>query len=107
MDYLEHVEMIEHDSFGEFDLWRRSENRRLVLLSTRSSQTAYDFMFSSADILLMGRESAGVPDKVHQQCDHGVRLPMADKMRSMNVALAAAMAIGEAKRQTDGFEDLL
>ncbi len=106
MDYADHVHMQEHDSFCVFDEWRQADNRRLVLLTTRAEKSLYDFSFTPNDILLFGRESAGVPQNVAEQCDARLRIPMALDMRSMNVAIAAALAIGEAKRQTDGFRNL-
>ena len=106
MDYANKVQMRQHDSFSRFNDWRLANNKRLILLSTKSAFSLYDFAFSRSDILLMGRESAGVPDQVLRCCDHSARLPMAQNMRSLNVALAAAMAIGEAMRQSDGFNDL-
>lgn len=106
MDYADHVHMQEHDSFEAFDEWRKAAGRRLVLLSTKAENSVYEFSFSSNDILLLGRESAGVPEQVTGLCDARLRIPMARDMRSMNVAIAAALAIGEAKRQTDGFRDL-
>ena len=106
MDYADQVHLHEHDSFAAFDDWRRSTDRRLVLLSTKAVNSIYDFKFTPNDILLLGRESAGVPEQVAGLCDVRLRIPMGPRMRSMNVAIAAALAVGEAKRQTDGFEDL-
>lgn len=106
MDYADHVHMHEHDSFEAFDNWRKPAGKRLVLLSTKAENSVYEFSFTASDILLLGRESAGVPQKIADQCDARLRIPMAPNRRSMNVAVAAALAIGEAKRQTDGFRDL-
>jgi len=103
MDYLNHVEMREHDSFSQFNDWRLANNKRLILLSTKSSTSLYDFEFSADDIVLGGRESAGVPDPVRQICEHGVRIPMRAQLRSINLGISAAMALGEALRQTGGF----
>lgn len=103
MDYLDHVEIIEHAGFSAFDSWRRGENRRLVLLTTKAERSIYEAEFSKTDIFMMGRESAGVPESVAETVDLGLRIPMRTKMRSLNVATAAALVLGEAKRQTGGF----
>ncbi len=98
MDYLESLDMTRHASWQAF----RDQNKdaRLVLLTTKTDQSYVDFSFAPGDILLMGRESAGVPDDVHDACDARITIPMAMGMRSLNVAVAAAMALGEALRQT-------
>jgi tRNA (cytidine/uridine-2'-O-)-methyltransferase len=103
LDYLDEANVTEHVSFAAFDAWRRAEGRRLVLLSTKASQSAYAADYRGNDIIMVGRESAGVPDAVAEICDLRVRIPMREGMRSINVALAATMIVGEAKRQTDGF----
>jgi len=106
LDYIEHATMREHDSFAQFDDWRISEARRLILLTTKSSQSAYDAIYRHDDILLLGRESAGVPDAVAERADLRVRIPMRSGMRSLNVALAGSMIIGEAMRQIGRFTEL-
>lgn len=103
LDYLDHVEIVRHVSFAAFDAWRRARARRLVLLTTRSTQAYLSFAFTPADILLCGRESAGVPDKVHAAVDATVTIPMRKGMRSLNIAVAGAIVLGEALRQTGGF----
>lgn len=99
MDYLDHVRLVEHASFGAFNATRLDGGRRLVLLTTKAQESAYSAVFGTNDILMLGRESAGVPDTVAQLADLRVRLPMRKGMRSLNVALAGAMALGEALRQ--------
>ncbi len=74
-----------------------------MLLTTRARLAYTDFAFRADDVLLIGRESAGVPQEVHAAADARVRVPMASGLRSLNVALAAAMVLGEALRQTEGF----
>lgn len=106
MDYLDRAALVEHASFAAFDQWRRDQNRRLVLLTTKSSQSAYEATFSDGDILLLGRESAGVPDEVARIADLRIRIPMQPGMRSINVALAGSMILGEAMRQTARFTQL-
>jgi tRNA (cytidine/uridine-2'-O-)-methyltransferase len=106
LDYLDLAEIVEHDSYAHFDSWRRAAGSRLVLLTTKASQSAYAAIYTSDDILLAGRESAGVPDGVAADADLRVRIPMRDGLRSINVALAAALVLGEAKRQSDGFAGL-
>jgi tRNA (cytidine/uridine-2'-O-)-methyltransferase len=99
MDYLEMAALTRHVDFATFDAWRRSEQRRLVLLSTKAALPYLDFAFSDGDILLFGRESAGVPDTVHDGADARLLIPMKGGGRSLNVALATAMVTGEALRQ--------
>ena len=106
LDYVEHATIIEHDSFDDFENWRATTKNRLVLLSTKAERSAYETEFTRSDILLMGRESAGVPDYVKERADIEMRIPMGKNMRSLNVALAAAMVLGEAIRQTEGFSSL-
>jgi len=100
MDYLDKAALVEHDSFAAFQEWRAEQNRRLVLLTTKASQSAYQASYEDGDILLLGRESAGVPASVADACDLRVRIPMRAGLRSINVALCGAMILGEALRQT-------
>lgn len=76
---------------------------RLVLMTTKGAQPLYDFQFQPGDVLLMGRESAGVPDDVHARADARLFIPMSPQARSINVINAAAMALGEGLRQVRGF----
>ncbi|AVF04583.1 MAG: tRNA (cytidine(34)-2'-O)-methyltransferase [Devosia indica] len=100
MDYLDKAALAEHDSFAAFQDWRHEQGRRLVLLTTRASQSAYEAAYLPNDILLLGRESAGVPDSVAATADLRLRIPMRPNLRSINVAIAGAMILGEALRQT-------
>jgi tRNA (cytidine/uridine-2'-O-)-methyltransferase len=102
MDYLDQVSIERHASFKAFDEWRRDRDLRLILFSTRAATPYLDHTFGSADILMFGRESAGVPDHVHDTADARLLIPMRPDMRSINVAMASAMALGEALRQTRG-----
>lgn len=98
MDYIDHVTIARH---AGFDAFRSSiGSRRLVLLTTKSHQSAYDFEFTADDVLLFGKESAGVPTAVASACNARVRIPMRPEVRSMNLATSAALALGEAMRQT-------
>jgi tRNA (cytidine/uridine-2'-O-)-methyltransferase len=99
MDYLEMAALTRHVDFGHFENWRRVQGRRLVLLSTRATLAYTRFVFMDRDILLFGRESAGVPDDVREVADEKLLIPMPGGGRSLNVALAAAMVTGEAMRQ--------
>ncbi|MBT7957495.1 MAG: tRNA (cytidine(34)-2'-O)-methyltransferase [Rhodospirillaceae bacterium] len=102
MDYLDQVELTKHDSWAKF-IANGDQNRRIVLLTTKADTSYTDFEFQPADILLLGRESAGVPDEVHAAVDARLKVPMSPEMRSLNIAVSAAMVLGEALRQTDGF----
>ncbi|MEM7428555.1 MAG: tRNA (cytidine(34)-2'-O)-methyltransferase [Pseudomonadota bacterium] len=101
MDYLDHADIARHDSFDAF--LQACAGRRMVLLTTRSDVPYTEFAFRDGDILLLGRESAGVPDKVHRIADGCVRIPMQAGVRSLNVAVSAALVLGEALRQSGGF----
>ena len=103
MDYLDQVVLRRHVSWAEFDAWRREQNLRLILLSTKATASYLDCAYAANDVLLFGRESAGVPDTVHAAADVRLRIPMRPGLRSINVAMAAAMVAAEALRQTNGF----
>ena len=100
MDYLASVALRRHLDWNHFEAWRRENGRRLVLASTKAAVRYTDFAYRSDDILLFGRESAGVPDHVHDTADARVLIPMQPGQRSINVAMSAAMIAGEALRQT-------
>jgi tRNA (cytidine/uridine-2'-O-)-methyltransferase len=101
MDYLDHVDLRRHSSWTAFVQGDRPG--RLVLLTTRAETAYTDFAFRPDDMLMVGQEGAGVPGDVHDAADARIRVPMAAGLRSLNVALAAAVVLGEALRQTDGF----
>ena len=103
MDYLDHVDMTRHADFTEFMAEARNAGRRIVLLTTRATLPHTNFAFHRDDTLLLGRESAGVPDEVHDAADAAVSIPMSPGMRSLNIAMAAAIVTGEALRQTQLF----
>ena len=104
LDYLEHADIRSHRSWSGFLASRApgagAETGRLVLLTTKATRAHTDFAFEASDMLLLGRETSGVPDFVHAQADARLRIPMAVGLRSLNVALAGAIALGEALRQT-------
>ena len=102
MDYLEMAALARHDDWAAFEAWRRAEGRRLLLFSTRATLPYTRFAYRPGDVLLFGRESAGAPDHVHDASDERLLIPMPGGGRSLNLALAAAMAAGEALRQTEG-----
>jgi len=103
MDYLDRAAMRRHDDWPTFDAHRRRDGCRLLLLTTRA-QTAYtDLTYRKDDILLLGQESVGAPPYVHDAVDARIGIPMAEGMRSLNMAVAASMVLGEALRQTGGF----
>jgi tRNA (cytidine/uridine-2'-O-)-methyltransferase len=101
MDYLDRVSLTRHLNWAQFDAWRRSEGHRLLLFTTRAPDSYLDHAYRPGDVLMFGRESAGVPDAVHAAADARLAIPMRPGLRSINVAMAAAMAIGEAMRQTN------
>ncbi len=100
MDYLAAVTLTRHVTWERFEDWRAAAGRRLVLASTKAATPYVDVAYRPDDILLFGRESAGVPDPVHDRADLRVLIPMVEGQRSINVAMSAAMIAGEALRQT-------
>ena len=99
MDYLDQVTIVRHASFSTFDDWRRGAELRLVLMTTAAEQSYLDHAFSERDVVMFGRESAGVPEAVHRAADVRLRIPIRAGLRSLNVAIATAMVVGEALRQ--------
>jgi len=105
MDYVDLARLRRHASWEAFR--RDRVPGRLVLLTTAGATRLPDARFQADDILLLGRESAGAPPEVHAAADVRIRVPLQKGLRSLNVALAAALVMGEALRQTDGYRDLL
>ena len=99
MDYLDHVSVTRHDSWSKFEEWRATQGYRLLLFTTKAATDYRDFHYQTSDILLFGRESAGVTDAVVEAADARLVIPITAGLRSLNVAMTAAMAAGEALRQ--------
>jgi tRNA (cytidine/uridine-2'-O-)-methyltransferase len=106
LDYLGHLRLTRHLSFAYFDAWRKQQRHRLVLATTRGAVAHHRFRFEPGDIILLGRESAGVPDFVHETADARILIPLQPGLRSLNVAVAGAIMVGEAMRQLDLFPPL-
>jgi tRNA (cytidine/uridine-2'-O-)-methyltransferase len=104
LDYLAHVEMTRHASWEAFLDGRARLGGRIVLLTAKADLAHVDLAWRTDDILLLGRESTGVPDAVHGAAEAKVRVPMQAGMRSLNIAVAAAIVLGEAMRQTALFQ---
>lgn len=103
MDYIDQVKLTRHADWNAFTAWRRDDGGRLLLLTTAATTSYLDHRYADKDILLLGRESAGVPPAVHAAVDLRLRIPMRRGLRSLNVAMAAALVAGEALRQTGRF----
>jgi tRNA (cytidine/uridine-2'-O-)-methyltransferase len=103
MDYLDRAAVTRHDSFGAFDASRRAAGRRLILAETDGATAHVEFAFRAGDIVMVGRESAGVLPEVYAAADAVVHVPMRAGLRSLNVAVAAALVLGEALRQVGGY----
>lgn len=99
MDYIDHVDVTRH---RDFDAFRLATAGRLILFSTRGDASPYDFSFDRGDLLMFGKESAGVPADIAAQADAVLRIPIRADVRSFNLATSAALALGEALRQTGG-----
>ena len=100
MDYLDQVRLTRHISWDKFEEWRRQRGYRLVLFTTKGATSYLDFRYGTSDILLFGRETVGVTDEVVSAAEARLKIPIKPGLRSLNVAMAAAMAVGEALRQT-------
>ncbi|MBI2253122.1 MAG: tRNA methyltransferase [Proteobacteria bacterium] len=108
MDYLESVDLLRHNSWAAYQQWRQENAKaagRLLLLSTKAAEPYQHFTFRADDSIMVGRESSGVPEAVHAAADHRLVIPLREGMRSLNVAIAAAVVTAEALRQT-GFSSL-
>lgn len=106
MDYLDRADIVKHISWNNFlaaNAAKGAKRSRIVLLTTRADMSHLDTAFQADDILLLGRESAGVPDEVHEAVDLRIKIPIRADMRSLNIATAASIVLGEALRQTGGF----
>ncbi len=103
MDYLEHASVTRHVNWDTFQ--QAQNGGRIVLLTTKAAVPYASFSFREGDVLLLGSESAGVPPHVHEQVDSRVIIPMRPDQRSLNLATAAAMVLGEALRQLDAFPE--
>ncbi len=102
MDYLDHVALVRHVSWEAFEAARRQQGLRLVLFTTRAAASYLDHAFAPRDILMFGRESSGVPEAVHAAAEVRLKIPIRPELRSLNVAMTCAMAVGEAMRQLKG-----
>ena len=100
MDYAASAAIERHADWNSF---HQKKSGRVILLTTRARATIYEMEFAPDDILLLGSERSGAPDHVHAACDEAVRIPLRTGFRSLNVAVAAGIALGEALRQTGGF----
>jgi len=105
LDYLGHVDLFRHPDWTAFEAHRRVSGARLVLASTHGAVPYTTVAFKSDDLILLGRESAGVPAHVHEVADVRVRIPLVHGLRSLNIAVAGAIIVGEALRQTGAFPD--
>ncbi|MDE2350880.1 MAG: tRNA (cytidine(34)-2'-O)-methyltransferase [Alphaproteobacteria bacterium] len=103
MDYLGRADFVRHASWDAFRAAQRTRGGRLILLTTKAALPYTDYEFAADDTILVGRESAGAPGEVHAAADVALRIPLLPGLRSLNVAQAAAMVLGEALRQTKGF----
>ena len=101
MDYIDHIDYKKHIDWQQFYDWSQEKKYRLILMTTKAKQSFYEFEFHSSDILLFGRESAGVPDNIHQIVDHRLTIPMKEGVRSINLSSSVALVLGEGLRQTN------
>ena len=101
MDYINHINYKRHIDWQHFHEWAKENKFRLILMTTKSKKSIYKFEFRSSDILLFGRESAGVPDEIHQIVDHRLTIPMKEGVRSINLSSSVALVLGEGLRQTN------
>ena len=102
MDYINHLNYKRHLDWEHFLKWVKNNQGRLILMTTKSEKSYYNFKFQPSDILLFGRESAGVPNDVHDIADHRLTIPMKNEVRSINLSSSVALVIGEGLRQING-----
>ena len=103
MDYIDYLDCTKHADWEIFYQWSKTHNYKLILLTTKSKKKYYEHKFNKNDILLFGRESAGVPEKIHQCVDDRLLIPMQKGLRSLNISSAVSMVTGEALRQLNSF----
>lgn len=103
LDYLDHVEIVRHANFAAFEQARKG---RLILLTTRAATSFLDIAYRPDDVLMVGRESAGAPEEVHEAAELRALIPIRADLRSLNVAVAASMVLSEALRQIGGFPNM-
>ena len=101
MDYLDHIDYKRHIDWQHFYDWTKKNNFRLILMTTKSETSLYNFKFNLSDILLFGRESAGVPANIHKIVDHRLPIPMKEGISSINLSSSVALVLGESLRQTN------
>ena len=101
MDYIDHVNYKRHIDWQHFYDWAKDKKFRLILMTTKSKKSLYSFEFHPSDILLFGRESAGVPENIHNIVDHRLTIPMKNGVRSINLSSSVALVLGEGLRQTN------
>ena len=101
MDYIDHINYKRHIDWQHFYDWVKNNEFRLILMTTKSKKSLYSFKFHPSDILLFGRESAGVPENIHNIVDHRLTIPMKNGVRSINLSSSVALVIGEGLRQTN------
>ncbi len=99
MDYLEYLELVRHESWDKFYSWSRSQSKRILLATTKASQSYLDIQYQTSDVIVFGRESSGVPDAVHEKSDIRIRIIMQNNIRSFNVSNSCAIITSEAIRQ--------
>ena len=101
MDYIDHINYKRHIDWQHFYDWAKDKKFRLILMTTKSKKSLYSFEFHPSDILLFGRESAGVPENIHNIVDHRLTIPMKNGVRSINLSSSVALVLGEGLRQTN------
>ena len=101
MDYIDHIDYKRHIDWQHFYDWVKNNEFRLILMTTKSKKSLYSFEFHPSDILLFGRESAGIPENIHNIVDHRLTIPMKDGVRSINLSSSVALVLGEGLRQTN------
>ena len=99
MDYVAYLELVRHESWNKFYSWSRTQSKRILLATTKASQSYLDVEYQPNDVIIFGRESSGVPDKVHDKSDVRIRIMMQNNIRSFNVSNSCAIIMGEAIRQ--------
>ena len=101
MDYYDYLDLTKHLSWEKFYEWSKENSYRLILLTTKSTKSYYDYKYQPNDIILFGRESAGVPEEVHKIIKNRLKIPMNNQVRSLNIASSVAIVLAESLRQIE------
>ena len=97
MDYIDHCEIVNHENWDNFYLYSKKNNNRIILATTKTDNNLYEFKFEDNDIILFGKETAGVPETIHNTVNDKITIPISSKTRSLNLATSVAIIVSSIK----------